>query len=137
MQAYISPFTGALEPQTVRVRRNEGSSNRVCLGDGTGSFACSDVSSDTNDTIGVALAPAAPPPPPPVNTFIDDDDHFAENAIEWLAAEGITVGCNPPDHDKCCPNDFVSRGEMAVFLARAYHLPATSTDYFTDDDGRF
>ena len=75
--------------------------------------------------------------PPPVNTFIDDDGHFAENAIEWLAAQGITEGCNPPTNNRYCPNDFVSRGEMAVFLARAYHLPATSTDYFTDDDGRF
>ena len=73
----------------------------------------------------------------PVNTFIDDDGHFAENAIEWLAAEGITEGCNPPTNNKYCPNDFVSRGEMAVFLARAYNLPATSTDYFTDDNGRF
>ena len=29
--------------------------NRVCLGDGTGDFTCSDVSADTNDSRGVAL----------------------------------------------------------------------------------
>ncbi len=32
-----------------------GQQNRVCLGDGAGSFTCSDLSSDANDTFGVAL----------------------------------------------------------------------------------
>ena len=34
---------------------NSGQPNRVCLGDGAGGFSCSDVSSDTNSTFGVAL----------------------------------------------------------------------------------
>ena len=33
----------------------DGEQNRVCLGDGTGGFTCSDVSDDTNDSLGVAL----------------------------------------------------------------------------------
>ena len=34
---------------------DEGRRNRVCLGDGSGGFTCKDVSTDTNDTNGVAL----------------------------------------------------------------------------------
>ncbi len=51
--------------------------------------------------------------------FIDADNNIFENAIEWLADRGITKGCNPPANTKFCPNDFVTRGEMAVFLVRA------------------
>ena len=36
-----------------------GASNLVCLGDGVGDFTCSDVSADTNSTIGVALGEVA------------------------------------------------------------------------------
>ncbi len=36
---------------------NFGQRNRVCAGDGSGGFACSDVSTDTNDTVDVAMAP--------------------------------------------------------------------------------
>ena len=32
-----------------------GEQNQICLGDGTGDFTCSDVSTDTNDSFGVAL----------------------------------------------------------------------------------
>ncbi len=53
--------------------------------------------------------------------------------IAWLTNEGITVGCDtsPPLY---CPNGLVTRGQMATFLVRALDLPATSTDYFTDDE---
>ena len=33
------------------------------------------------------------------------------------------------------PNGLVTRAQMATFLVRALNLPATSTDYFTDDEG--
>ncbi|MCH8961985.1 MAG: hypothetical protein IH820_11850, partial [Bacteroidetes bacterium] len=33
-----------------------GAENRVCLNDGSGSFTCSNVSGDTNDSFGVAVA---------------------------------------------------------------------------------
>jgi hypothetical protein len=39
--------------------------------------------------------------------------------IEWLSATGITRGCNPPDNDRFCPDDPVSRGQMAAMLNRA------------------
>ncbi|HJR92251.1 MAG TPA: S-layer homology domain-containing protein [Acidimicrobiia bacterium] len=51
--------------------------------------------------------------------FVDDDDSEFESDIERLAAAGITLGCNPPDNDRFCPVDLVTRGEMAAFLHRA------------------
>ena len=67
----------------------------------------------------VAIASVAFAALPPGGTFTDDDGHIFEVAIEAIAAEGITKGCNPPTNDKFCPNDKVTRGEMAVFLVRA------------------
>ena len=58
-------------------------------------------------------------------------------AIDWLASQDITQGCNPPANHRFCPNDPVSRGEMAVFLSKAFDLPGTGADFFDDDDGAF
>jgi S-layer homology domain len=67
-------------------------------------------------------------------TFIDDDDSIHEADIEWLAASGITKGCNPPANDKFCPKASVTRGQVAAFIRRALKLPFSETDYFVDDD---
>ena len=67
----------------------------------------------------VAIASVAFAALPPGGTFIDDDGHIFEGAIEAIAAEGITKGCNPPTNDKFCPDDKVTRGQMAAFLKRA------------------
>ena len=40
------------------------------------------------------------------------------NDIGWLAAEGVTRGCNPPANDEYCPDDNVTREQMAAFLHR-------------------
>jgi hypothetical protein len=72
------------------------------------------------------------------NTFVDDDGHLFEKAIEWLAAEGITKGCNSPVNNKYCPDDFVTRGQMAVFLVRAMgYTDSGDGNLFIDDDGLF
>src|SRR5690554_7541229 len=47
---------------------------------------------------------------------------FADEA-EWLADHGITRGCNPPKNDRFCPDQPVTRGQMAAFLTRTLHLP--------------
>jgi hypothetical protein len=74
----------------------------------------------------------------PDNPFIDDNGHIFENAIEWLAAEGITLGCNPPTNDRFCPDDAVTRGEMAVFLVRAFdYADNGGGNLFVDDNGLF
>ena len=72
---------------------------------------------------------------PPGGTFTDDDGHIFEPAIEAVAAEGITKGCNPPANDKFCPDDFVTRGQMAAFLVRALgYVDDGGGNLFVDDD---
>jgi hypothetical protein len=53
------------------------------------------------------------------NSFVDDDGSIFETDIAKLAAAGITKGCNPPANTNFCPNDPVTRGQMAAFLRRA------------------
>jgi glucose/arabinose dehydrogenase len=72
---------------------------------------------------------------PPGGSFLDDDGNIHEGAIEVIAAEEITRGCNPPVNDLYCPGFTVSRGQMAAFLTRALELPPASQNYFTDDEG--
>jgi CSLREA domain-containing protein len=70
-----------------------------------------------------------------LQTFIDDDDSIFEADIEWMAVEGITKGCNPPKNDRFCPDDFVTRGQMAAFLVRALgYTDNGGGDLFVDDD---
>jgi hypothetical protein len=71
---------------------------------------------------------------PPGGTFTDDDGNVHEGNIEAIAAEGVTKGCNPPFSDHYCPSLSVNRGTMAAFLRRALSLPASGTDFFTDDN---
>jgi len=72
---------------------------------------------------------------PPIDTdfFTDDNGHVLEGAINRIAAAGITQGCNPPANDRFCPDRRLSRAEAAGFLARALKLPASTTNFFTDD----
>jgi uncharacterized protein YbjT (DUF2867 family) len=67
--------------------------------------------------------------------FVDDNDSVFEADIEKLAAAGITLGCNPPANDRFCPDQPVTRGQMAAFLVRALDLPAGASVDFVDDDG--
>ncbi|VAW09532.1 hypothetical protein MNBD_ACTINO02-1207, partial [hydrothermal vent metagenome] len=50
--------------------------------------------------------------------FTDDDASIFEADIEWMAANGITSGCNPPANDNYCPDSAVTRGQMAAFMKR-------------------
>ena len=51
--------------------------------------------------------------------FTDDDESMFEGNIDRLKVAGVTLGCNPPDNDRFCPEDPVRRDQMASFLARA------------------
>ncbi|GMQ98235.1 MAG: hypothetical protein BMS9Abin17_0741 [Acidimicrobiia bacterium] len=73
------------------------------------------------------------PPAPNGDPFTDDDASIFEDSIERLAFAGITQGCGP---SLFCPDDSVTRAEMAAFLVRALALaPAPPGDPFTDDNG--
>ncbi len=68
--------------------------------------------------------------------FIDTVGTVFEGDIEWLSGAGITAGCNPPANTMFCPNDPVTRGQMAAFMVRALGLTDDGGgDLFTDDDG--
>ncbi|MGV7224827.1 MAG: S-layer homology domain-containing protein [Nitrospinales bacterium] len=57
-------------------------------------------------------------------TAFDDIGHLSprfQNAINALSASGITNGCNAAG-DEFCPDDNLTRGQMAVFLAEALGL---------------
>ncbi len=59
------------------------------------------------------------PARPFAGRFSDDDGNPHESSIEVIADLGITVSCNPPDNDRYCPSETVSRAQMTAFLARA------------------
>lgn len=73
------------------------------------------------------------PPPPASQRFLDvapSNPFYA--FIDRLAELGITVGCGGGNY---CPNDFVSRGQMAAFIMRGVGMfspPAPATQRFTD-----
>jgi hypothetical protein len=71
-------------------------------------------------------------PATPNDYFTDDDGTDFEVSINRVAAAGIATGCGA---GRFCPTRDVTRGEMAAFLARGFALPATTNDYFADDDG--
>ncbi|MDJ0496439.1 MAG: ExeM/NucH family extracellular endonuclease [Acidimicrobiia bacterium] len=66
--------------------------------------------------------------------FTDTVGNIFADDIFWVAQAGITFGCNPPVNDEYCPNDLLTRGQLAAMFVRALYLPASATDYFTDDD---
>jgi parallel beta-helix repeat protein len=75
-------------------------------------------------------------PPPPTGTVFGDvpSGGFAAAFIEALAALGVTGGCGGGNY---CPNNVVTREQMAVFLLRTqegpnYFPPACSTATFND-----
>jgi hypothetical protein len=47
-------------------------------------------------------------------------DGFAAAFIEQMAADGVTGGCGGGNF---CPNAYITRAEMAVFLVAAFNLP--------------
>jgi hypothetical protein len=65
--------------------------------------------------------------------FIDTVGHTFEAETLWAAEAGVTSGCNPPENTQFCPDDAVTREQMAAFLVRYLHLPAVPRDYFRDD----
>ena len=76
----------------------------------------------------LAVAPGSAAVPP----FTDTSGNPFAADIEWLRQAEITNGCGG---GRFCPNGLVTRDQMASFLVRAFELPATGANAFTDDDG--
>jgi hypothetical protein len=71
--------------------------------------------------------------------FGDDDGTVHESAINSIAAVGVTLGCNPPANTDFCPDDSVTREQMASFIVRALALepvvpPPVPAEYVNPDD---
>lgn len=67
------------------------------------------------------------------DAFSDDEDSPFEADINSLAAAGITRGCTST---RFCPDDPVTRAQMAAFLTRAFQLrEGAGLNLFGDDDG--
>lgn len=66
------------------------------------------------------------------DAFEDDDSSIFEADIDAIASAGITAGCTST---RFCPGDPITRGQMAAFLARAFDVPTSNVDAFSDDDG--
>jgi minor extracellular serine protease Vpr len=79
------------------------------------------------------VEPEPEPEPDPGIPFEDIANPFI-NDIIWAYENGITGGCSV-DPPLFCPNNPVLRDQMASFLDRTLGLPATSVDFFTDDEG--
>jgi hypothetical protein len=67
----------------------------------------------------LALIIAVPVAVIAVHSFDDvpDSNQFHES-IAWMQENGITIGCNPPANTLYCPEDNVSRQQMAAFMRR-------------------
>ncbi len=85
----------------------------------------------TRAQMGSFLARALDLPIPAGNRFSDvSGTHLG--AINAIADAGISLGCGG---DRYCPDDLVTREQMASFLARALGLTATGANPFTDVGG--
>jgi hypothetical protein len=103
---------------------------RITTGCGAGRFCPR--ASVTREQMASFLVRALQLPATATDSFGDDDGSAHQADINRLAASGVTGGCAP---GRFCPAGTVTREQMASFLVRALQLPATTTDYFTDDDG--
>lgn len=64
--------------------------------------------------------------------FVDIIGTPFEDEILWMEEAGITNGC---EIDRFCPEDSVTRGQMAAFFVRALELPPGPDAGFTDASG--
>jgi hypothetical protein len=71
-------------------------------------------------------------PPATADHFDDDEASPHEEDVNRIQESGITLGCGPR---RFCPDDTLTREQMASILARALDLPPSTSDRFVDDDG--
>jgi len=62
---------------------------------------------------------------------VPDSNEF-HGSISWMKDNGVTVGCNPPDNTLFCPEDNVTREQMASFMRRLAQTHGTAGTNVTD-----
>ncbi|MGB6896437.1 MAG: S-layer homology domain-containing protein, partial [Dehalococcoidia bacterium] len=74
-------------------------------------------------------------PPPATGIFADVPNDWTADWIEAFYNLGITSGCGTSPL-RYCPNNYLTRTQMAVFLVRAKHgssfVPSAATGIFSD-----
>jgi hypothetical protein len=65
------------------------------------------------------------------DAFTDIAGNQYRGEINAVALEGLTVGCTSTEY---CPEGLVTREQMATFLVRAFDIPSTTEDFYTDDE---
>lgn len=102
-------------------------------------------SNESNNIYGPISLTVIDPTPPPVecgHVFGDvPTNYWACTFIETLYRKGVTGGCSTSPTLLYCPDDYVTRGQMAVFLERGIHTsqftPPDSASSFTDTVGHW
>ena len=93
---------------------------------------CGADEADRADAIFVLGAAAKMPLGGHPNAFVDDNDSSREKYFDAAKDYEILLGYA---HRKVKPTNAATRNALASMMARMYKLPATSHDYFRDDDG--
>ncbi len=98
---------------------------------------CPDAAASRSDLLDLVVAARAMEVLAQPDILIDVlGSEFEDDAL-WLAGSGITSGCNPPFGDLFCPDDVVTRGQMAAFLVRGLGLAAGSVQFDDTVDSVF
>lgn len=66
-----------------------------------------------------------------VFTDVPESNQF-HGSITWMSENEVTRGCNPPDNDEYCPDEDVSREQMASFMRRLAQTEGNVGDQVTD-----
>ncbi len=138
-QADLVAFLKSLTDERVRFQKAPFDHPSLCVPDGhpgneLGVTESSPGSGEAADSLQCMSAIGASGSPAPLRTFppqpLFGDATFATNFIEEMANAGITAGCSTGNF---CPNDPVTRAQMAVFLEAALGRPANAcTGQFSD-----
>ena len=87
----------------------------------------------TRGQIATVLVSALELPAADNDHFDDDDGSVHEHSIDALAEAAITSGCTDSTF---CPDDLITRGQIASMLVRAFDPPGTDEVFFDDVSGR-
>ncbi len=130
------PYAGWFRDDEASV--HEGNINTIATTDIT--YGCNPPYNDrycttrtiTKGQLAAFIARALDLRPSVTNTFVDDNGHLFEPDIERLVAAGMILPCNLAGNE-FCPDEPLTREEMARFLVAAFGFASSGINHFTDD----